>query len=159
MARFEFAYFLAITLAMLFRVYNADAGKSVQSGQSSNATCNIDRLQTVVGLDNSASLIQKAIKDSSSNDTAAVSQLKAAANGIQSAQAGVDTILQALVTGQAPPANARQQVGDGIDAAGAALISAFGNSTTSALSADIADAQSAVAGTLAAGIRVVSDCT
>jgi hypothetical protein len=36
-------------------------GRSVQSGQLGNATCNIERLQTVVGLEKSATSIQKAI--------------------------------------------------------------------------------------------------
>lgn len=62
------------------------------------------------------------------SNTAITSQLKAAASGIVSAQAGVDTILQALFTGQTAPANARQQVGDGISAAATALNSAIANS-------------------------------
>uniref|UniRef100_A0A8H7XSM8 Uncharacterized protein n=1 Tax=Psilocybe cubensis TaxID=181762 RepID=A0A8H7XSM8_PSICU len=158
MARFEFAYFLAITLALLFRAYNTDAGTGVQSSQSSNATCNIDRLETVVGLQKSADLIQKAINATNSNDTAVISQLQTAASGIQSADAGVATILQALVSGQAPPADARQQVGDGLNSAAAALVVAFGNATSNAEAAAIASAESAVIGALAAGIRVVEDC-
>ena len=63
-----------------------------------------------------------------SRDTTIVSQLKTAATGIESAQAGVNTILQALFSGQAAPANSRQQVGDGINAAAAALNSALANS-------------------------------
>lgn len=90
----------------------------------------------------------------------------------------MDTILQALVTGQAPLADARQQVGDGLNSAAAALSAAFGNvyvdlfviidvrmlqcssfaRTSNAEAAAIATAQSAVIGTLAAGIRVIEDC-
>lgn len=35
-------------------------GQSVQTGQLGNATCNIERLKTIVGLEKSATSIQKA---------------------------------------------------------------------------------------------------
>ncbi|KDR70399.1 hypothetical protein GALMADRAFT_884482 [Galerina marginata CBS 339.88] len=158
MARFEIVSFLALAMVVLFyRVDAAPIGQSiqVQNNQLGNFTCNVERLQTIVGLGKSAKSIQKAIKAAGS-DTATTSQLQTAAGGITSAQAGVNTILQALFTGQTAPANARQQVGDGLNVATTALNSA--NSTNIDVTSAIATAQSAVAGTLAAGEKVLSEC-
>lgn len=56
-------------------------------------------------------------------DSATVSQLQTAANGISSADSGVKTIAGALLTLQQAPAAARQQVEDGLTAATSALSS------------------------------------
>jgi len=155
MARFEFAYFLALALAVFTCFVQAAPLGQIQERQVGGIACNVARLQTVAGLSKSAKSIQSAITAAGS-DAASAAQLQTAATGITSAQAGVKTIAGALLTGQAAPADARTQVGDGLTAATTALNSI--NSTDATLTSAVTAAQSAVAGTVTAGEKVVSDC-
>jgi hypothetical protein len=55
------------------------------------------------------------------NQTAA-DAISTAQQNLASAQDGVNTILQAIQAGQAPPSAAREQVGDGFNGAAVALL-------------------------------------
>lgn len=55
------------------------------------------------------------------SDAAGAQGISAVTDGINNAQAGISTIAKALLTGQTAPADARQQVEDGLVAAGSAL--------------------------------------
>ena len=58
-----------------------------------------------------------------SSDATGSEGISGVTDGINNAQAGIATIAKALLTGQKAPADARQQVEDGLTSAGSALAS------------------------------------
>jgi hypothetical protein len=85
----------------------------------------------------------------------------AASSDLSSASAGIKTIASSILTGQAAPASARDQVGTGLKDA----LSALGNVTSlyafthcRANGRDTTDATTQINDALSAGADVVADC-
>jgi len=115
--------------------------------------CNIARTQVVDGLASADSAITALIGEANAEAATLLEDAKA---GVDTAQAGVDTIVDTLLAGDAPPVEARDQVSLGLDAAFVAV------SESAAADPAIAEqAQSILDGILttgAAGNDVVALC-
>lgn len=141
-----------VLLAALYLASSASA-IPVESRQLGGIGCNVARLKTVAGLRQATTAVNKI---AGSSDPAAASAAATAQGGLQDASAGIKTIAGALLTGQAAPAAARDQVGQGLTTADTAL----GNitSTDSTVTSMVADARTKVQNTISAGQDVVSQC-
>ncbi|KAK8119814.1 uncharacterized protein PG998_004440 [Apiospora kogelbergensis] len=111
--------------------------------QQSSAACNQARLAIVTAL---------AQTRNSAGDIADAATQSAAEAGLDQAGAGIRTIAQAIVGGGAPPADARDEVEAGIQAAGAALQN--GDQSDQAVTSAAASLQKAAS----AGQDVVAQC-
>lgn len=146
MARFT-AFFVALALSVSQLNVHA-APLSIRADGGNFVQCNVARLKTVAGLSSTTS----ALKQITSTDSDTSAAVTAAQAGLKDAQSGVVTIAKALLSGQAAPSAAREQVGQGLLAAHAALegVSASDNSVTTALTK--------LEETIAAGQQVVAKC-
>ncbi|KAF8899442.1 hypothetical protein BD779DRAFT_1638505, partial [Infundibulicybe gibba] len=123
-----------------------------QTLQASAAQCSIARLSIVTGLADTTATVNNI----STSDPAVASAVSTAQGGLSAALTAIDTIVQALQAGVAPPADARDQVGTGLGEALAALNSI--NSTDAGITAAVANAQTQLNDTITAGQQVVDDC-
>ncbi|KAJ7817696.1 hypothetical protein B0H14DRAFT_2521000 [Mycena olivaceomarginata] len=143
MARFSVLFALFAASAPLGqRAATADSLGSIQ--------CNVNRLQIVSSLAATTNAVGKI--DTTDPDTATA--VSAAQAGLSSASDGIKAIASSLVSGGAPPADARTQVGTGLNAAQTAL-----TGTTDPTVADaVSDAQTKLATTIKDGEAVVANC-
>jgi len=130
----------------------------VERRQIGDLQCNLNRLGIVGDL----SALGKNVDDmaTATSGDATLSPLVASAqDGVNNATAGIKTIAQSLFTGQAAPADARDQVQSGLEAVGTALgqISAA-NSTDTSVTTPLAAAQTNLQKATTAGKNVVADC-
>jgi len=141
-----------VLLAALYVASSASA-IPVEPRQIGGVACNVARLKTVAGLRQATTAVNKL---ASSSDPAAASAAATAQGGLQDASAGIKTIAGALLTGQTAPADARDQVSQGLTTADTAL----GNitSTDSTITSMVADARTKVQNTISSGQDVVSQC-
>jgi len=123
--------------------------------QIGDLTCNFDRLGVVANLAKTTKDV-KALLSAAGNDTATTTAAQTALDGLSSASAGVDTIAKSLLTLQAAPADARDQVQTGLDQANTALTSV--NSTDPAVTKQLSKATAALSKTITAGQGVVTNC-
>ncbi|GLB43718.1 hypothetical protein LshimejAT787_1402300 [Lyophyllum shimeji] len=153
MARFT-TLFVALALASCQLGVHA-APLSGRAGVGSFIQCNLARLKTVGGLAGTTSAVQK-LAGAAGADAATSSAVTAAQAGLKDAQTGIQTIAQALISGQAPPADARDQVGKGLNAAQTALAGI--TSTDPTVAAQVQTAQDKLKQTISAGQQVVDTC-
>jgi hypothetical protein len=107
---------------------NPAAPVAFEARQVGSFACNVARLETVTGLQATSlavnhiltagymhlNVIVVVLKANIGHSNATVAAAVSDANaGLQTSTAGVQTILNALATGQDAPADARTQVGDG----------------------------------------------
>ncbi|KAJ8074857.1 hypothetical protein PM082_019184 [Marasmius tenuissimus] len=123
--------------------------------QIGSAECNAARLQTVSGLTATTKAVDQ-LASASANDEITSSAVAQAKEGLSDAQGGIQTIAQAIVSGQDAPADARTQVGDGLESAQSALQAI--QSTDPAVTSGVQDAMAQLAKTAQAGKQVVSSC-
>ncbi|KAJ7499711.1 hypothetical protein FB451DRAFT_1549253 [Mycena latifolia] len=142
------ARILSVFLALF--IASAAVAAPVEQRQIGNLQCNIDRFKIVTTLAATGSAVKKI--DTTNNATATA--VKAAQAGLSSAGDGIKTIALSLVTGQAAPAAARDQVQQGLLDAQTALTSI----TDATVNATLADAQSKLASAIQDGDDVVADC-
>ncbi|KAK0205870.1 hypothetical protein DFS33DRAFT_1372397 [Desarmillaria ectypa] len=145
MARFFITLLSVALMAYFFQVEAAP----LHSRQIGNIKCNVARLKTVSNLAATKSAL-KEIDTSTSNTTAAA--VSSAQTGLDSASAGIKTIAGSLLTGQAAPAAARDQVKNGLLSAQSAL-----NGITTG-DAATTEAQTKLNDTISAGSDVVANC-
>ncbi|KAH9928017.1 uncharacterized protein BXZ73DRAFT_102524 [Epithele typhae] len=143
---FAFLYLLAGS-----QVYAAPA-QEIAARQLGNLQCNIDRLSIVAGL---ASL-QGTLKKIASSDNSTADSVATVQDAVSGAQGAIGVIAKALLTGQAAPAAARDQVQGNLTAAATALADV--TSTDSATSSIIAKAGTLLTKSGAAGEGVVANC-
>ncbi|KAF8956147.1 hypothetical protein BDZ97DRAFT_202500 [Flammula alnicola] len=148
-----FAYLLAI-VTVSASVYQVDAAP-IESRQIGGLACNIARLKTVSGLAATTQAVNK-IASGAGSDATVSSAATAAQSGLESASAGIKTIAGALLTGQNAPADARNQVAQGLTSAQTALDGI--NSTDPAVTSLVNAAKQKLQGTINAGSDVVSQC-
>ncbi|CAN8100303.1 unnamed protein product [Discula destructiva] len=111
--------------------------------QIGNIACNVARGKVVGALGDAGDAVGQ-IQDA---DTQAAAQA-----GLDQANGGIATIAQAIVAGEAAPADGRADVEAGLAAMNAALAGGAAND------AAVADAQTAVDAAAAAGQDVVAEC-
>ncbi|KAJ7226636.1 hypothetical protein B0H12DRAFT_1148961 [Mycena haematopus] len=135
----------------LFAASGALAAPFRSRASIGSLTCNIDRFNIVTTLASTGLAVGKI--DTTNPDTAtAVAAVKA---GLTSAGDGIKTIALAIVTGKAPPADARDQVKSSLANAQTALNSI----TDPTVNATVADTQGKLAAAITDGNDVVADCT
>ncbi|KAJ7481003.1 hypothetical protein FB451DRAFT_155668 [Mycena latifolia] len=142
------ARILSILLALCLALFTVAA--PLQQRQVGDLQCNINRLKIVSSLASTTTAVGKI----DTTDPTTASAVTAAQAGLTSASAGIKTIAQSLVTGQAAPASARDQVQAGLLAAQTALAGITDPTTTAAVTA----AQNQLTTTIADGAGVVADC-
>ncbi|KAG5638921.1 hypothetical protein H0H81_008690 [Sphagnurus paluster] len=146
MARFS-TLFVALTLAACqFGVQAAPL--SSRAIDKNFVQCNLARIKTVAGLAST----NNAMKQIAAADAATTAALTAAQASLKDAQAGVNTIARALVSGQAPPTASRDQVLKGLNAAQTAL------DGITAQDAAVVNTKNKLKQTIAAGQQVVDTC-
>ncbi|KAJ3773602.1 hypothetical protein FB446DRAFT_787644 [Lentinula raphanica] len=118
------------------------------SRQIGDVQCNVARLAIVSDLAQTNSLLSKI----TGTDAATTSAVSTAKSGLSSAGDGIKTIAAALIQGQAAPADARNQTGEGLQTALTALSGL--NATDPAVASTISKLNEAIS----AGQSVVSDC-
>ncbi|KAK0455703.1 uncharacterized protein EV420DRAFT_556962 [Desarmillaria tabescens] len=145
MARFLIALLSVALMAFFFQV----EAVPLHSRQIGDVQCNAARLKTVASL----AATKKAVSNiDTSNSTATGTAVTDAQTGLDSASAGIKTIAAALLTGKTAPADARDQVKNGLLSAQTALNGiTTGDATT-------AEAQSKLNDTISAGSDVVANC-
>ncbi|KAF8955160.1 hypothetical protein BDZ97DRAFT_321930 [Flammula alnicola] len=148
-----FAYLLAI-VTVSASIYQVEAAP-IESRQIGGLACNIARLKTVSGLAATTKAVNK-IASGARSDATVSSATTAAQSGLQSASAGIKTIAGALLTGQNAPADARNQVAEGLTSAQTALDGI--NSTDPVVTSLVNAAKQKLQGTINAGSDVVSQC-
>ncbi|KAJ6503683.1 hypothetical protein C8R45DRAFT_894818 [Mycena sanguinolenta] len=142
------ARILSVLLVLCLALFTVAA--PLQQRQIGNLQCNINRLKIVTSLGSTNTAVGKI----DTTDPATASAVTAAQAGLTSASAGIKTIAQSLITGQAAPASARDQVGAGLLAAQTALAGITDPTATAAVTA----AQNQLTTTIADGAAVVADC-
>ncbi|KAG6919100.1 hypothetical protein DXG01_009353 [Tephrocybe rancida] len=145
--------FITLVLAA-FQLDVQAAPLEARAGLGNFVQCNVARLKTVSGLAATTSAVKKLSLVSS--DDATASGVSTAQAGLKDAQTGIATIAKALIAGKAPPAAARDQVGQGLNTAQTALAGI--SSTDPAITAQVAGAQKKLAQTISAGQQVVDTC-
>ncbi|KAK7678074.1 hypothetical protein QCA50_013479 [Cerrena zonata] len=123
--------------------------------QIGNLQCNLDRIKIVSDLAQAKKTTQT-LTTQLGSDPAGSQGISAVSDGLSNAQAGIATIAKSLFTGQAAPADARQQVADGLTAAGTALASI--NSTDPTVTSNLDKLQTQLTSAGTAGEGVVSNC-
>ncbi|KAL0958458.1 hypothetical protein HGRIS_000600 [Hohenbuehelia grisea] len=124
------------------------ATSRVEPRQIGNLTCNLARLRIVGALGRTG----RNMKKIDTNDAAAATAVSTASTGLGNANAGVATIARAIFTGQQAPASARDQVGEGMLSAQAAL-QGMGSSDP-----NVAKTLSTLGDAIKAGQDVVANC-
>ncbi|PBL01710.1 hypothetical protein ARMGADRAFT_953778 [Armillaria gallica] len=145
MARFFITLLSAALMAYFFQVEAAP----LHSRQIGDISCNVARLKTVSSLAATKSAVKKI---DTSNSTATATAVTDAQTGLDSASSGIKTIAASLLTGQTAPADARDQVKNGLLAAQTAL-----NGITTGDTATT-DALTKLNDTISAGSDVVANC-
>ncbi|KAK7053791.1 hypothetical protein R3P38DRAFT_2852171 [Favolaschia claudopus] len=140
------ARFSSILLALF--VASAAVAAPVQQRALGSLQCNIDRLKIVTNLALTGAAVGK-IDTTAADAATAVTTAQA---GLKSAGDGIKTIALSLVTGSAPPAEARDQVKQGLLDAQTAL-SGLDNTDSK-----VANAQAKLASAISNGDDVVADC-
>ncbi|TDL27964.1 hypothetical protein BD410DRAFT_835224 [Rickenella mellea] len=153
MASFNFFICLFALIALLS--LSTSHAAPLAPRQIGNLTCNIDRIKIVAALASTKNALS-GLTTAAANDPAASAAAAQATEGIDSADAGVATIAKALLTLQAAPAAARDQVGAGLTQAQTALNSI--NSTDPAVTAKLSSAQGSLTKAITAGQGVVDNC-
>ncbi|KAI0806704.1 hypothetical protein C8Q74DRAFT_1212863 [Fomes fomentarius] len=151
MLRSLFVAFLALLLVV--SPIHAVPTKEIAARQIGNLQCNIDRLKIVGAL----TKMQKTLAAIAGGDDAdAAASIQPVQDSISSAQSAIGTIAKSLLTGQQAPDDARDQVKDGLVAAGTAL----GNitSTDADVSANLEKATTQLSDAASAGEGVVANC-
>ncbi|KAJ8074851.1 hypothetical protein AAF712_016612 [Marasmius tenuissimus] len=123
--------------------------------QIGSIQCNVARLQTVSALSATTQAVNQ-LASAGANDQATSSAIAQAQEGLSDAQGGIQTIAQSIVSGQTAPADARTQVGDGLESAQSALQSI--QSTDPAITSGVQGAMAQLAKTAQAGEQVVALC-
>ncbi|KAH8099915.1 hypothetical protein DFH11DRAFT_1737484 [Phellopilus nigrolimitatus] len=155
-SRLSFSALLAVPIMLSFIVLGvSSAPLDLTRRQVGDIQCNVNRLQTVSGLSQTISAVND-LASSGSADPSVTNATTTALSGLNSAQSGISTIAKALLTGQTAPADARDQVGQGLSTAQTALSGV--NSTDTTVTAALTKAQSALARRRPAGQGVVSNC-
>ncbi|THU78096.1 hypothetical protein K435DRAFT_973671 [Dendrothele bispora CBS 962.96] len=144
MARFLFTI-LSFALALL--TISVEAAP-LQARQVGGIACNVARLQIVTDLAQTNKLLGQV----DTTDPATADAVSTAQSGLDSASDGIKTIAGALITGQTAPADARDQVGTGLNDALTALTGL--NSADPAVSDTVSKLNQAID----AGNQVVSTC-
>ncbi|KAI0827446.1 hypothetical protein BC628DRAFT_180605 [Trametes gibbosa] len=147
---------LALTLAffsllMGSQIY-AVPTKEIAARQIGNLQCNIDRLSIVAGL----AKTQSTLKKLATNSTATASSVQSVIDSVSGAQGAIGVIGKALLTGQAAPAAARDQVQGNLTAAHDALAAI--SSTDTATTASLQKALTQLGNAEQAGLGVVANC-
>ncbi|PAV20190.1 hypothetical protein PNOK_0512400 [Pyrrhoderma noxium] len=123
--------------------------------QIGDLQCNLDRLFIISSVSQTVSNVKK-LASAGASDPAVTNATTTALGGLDSAQQGIDTILQALFQGQTAPADSRNQVGLGLQTAQDSLNSI--NSTDTAVTSALSDAQSTLHNAELAADAVVANC-
>ncbi|EJD01795.1 uncharacterized protein FOMMEDRAFT_156920 [Fomitiporia mediterranea MF3/22] len=157
-SRFSVLSLLAVPAVLSFcvlSVLSAPTDAQLVRRQVGNLQCNLDRLAIVTALGQTKNDVNS-LASAGSSDSSVTSATSDALTGINSAQDGIATIAKALISGQTAPADARDQVGQGLTTAQNALngITSTDPNVTSALSKATGDLNKAIT----AGQGVVSNC-
>jgi len=149
----RFIFCILLCVALLVRGAPFPRDIDIAGRQIGNLTCNIARLKIVAALAQTTSGTKKLQSLVTGDDATSASN---ALTGLQSAASGIETIAIALISGQTASADARQQVGDGLDQAKSAL----GNitSTASDVTTQLTSVQQNLEKAIAAGDSVVANC-
>ncbi|KAJ6465946.1 hypothetical protein C8R47DRAFT_45735 [Mycena vitilis] len=143
------ARFSSMLLALFVATAAVAAPVNPRAGLGS-VQCNIDRAKIVVTL----ALTGAAVKKIDTTDPATATAVTTAQAGLTAAGDGIKQIALALVTGGAPPADARDATKQGLLDAQTALTGI----TDATVNATLADAQSKLAAAIQDGDDVVADC-
>ncbi|KAI8989179.1 hypothetical protein BD414DRAFT_486325 [Trametes punicea] len=133
----------------------AAPAKEITVRQIGDLQCNVDRLSIVAGLATTQGTLKTLSKELAS-DTTAASSIESAIDSISGAQGAIGVIAKALLTGQAAPAAARDQVLGNLTAAHDTLASI--NSTSGAASTELQKALTELTNAQLAGEGVVNNC-
>ncbi|KAJ6579577.1 hypothetical protein DFH09DRAFT_979562 [Mycena vulgaris] len=144
------ARILSVFVALFIASAAVAAPVGLENRQLGNLACNIDRFKIVTTLAATGS----AVKKIDTTDPATAAAVKTAQAGLTSAGDGIKTIALSLVTGQAAPATARDQVKQGLLDAQTALTGITDPTVNATLSA----AQDKLASAITDGDDVVADC-
>ncbi|KAJ7165597.1 hypothetical protein C8R43DRAFT_1104199 [Mycena crocata] len=142
------ARILSVFLALF--IASAAVAAPIEQRQLGNLACNIDRFKIVTALASTGG----AVKKIDTTDPATATAVAAAQAGLTSAGDGIKTIALSLITGKAAPADARDQVKQGLLDAQTALTGI----TDAAVADAVTAAQTKLAGAIADGDAVVADC-
>ncbi|RDX52503.1 hypothetical protein OH76DRAFT_1454323 [Lentinus brumalis] len=154
MSRFVMFFFAFLSLLAGSQIYAAPTNEIV-ARQIGNIQCNINRLQIVTGLAKLQGTLGSLIGEVSS-DSAALASVQSAASSVTGAEAAIGVIAKALLTGQAAPADARDQVAANLTAAHDALAAI--TSTDPTASATLQKALTQLNDAATAGDGVVANC-
>ncbi|KAG6845587.1 hypothetical protein H0H87_007266 [Tephrocybe sp. NHM501043] len=133
------APFAKLFIVLSISAFQLDVYAAPLAGRASLGNfiqCNVARVKTVKALAASTAAVKKISPDASDNATTSA----------------------ALITGQAPPADARDQVGQGLNAAQTALSGITLCQDGPAVTSQVSNAQKKVEQTIAAGQQVVGTC-
>ncbi|KAI0719805.1 hypothetical protein C8T65DRAFT_635210 [Cerioporus squamosus] len=154
MSRFVMFFFAFLSLLAGSQIYAAPASEIV-ARQVGNLQCNINRLQIVTGLAKLQGTL-KSLSSDVSSDAATAASVQTVSDSVTGAQGAIGVIAKALLTGQAAPAAARDQVAGNLTAAHDALAAI--NSTDATASATLQKALTQLNDAATAGEGVVSNC-
>lgn len=157
-ARSSFLSFLATPVILslyVLNVFSMPLNGDLSRRQIGDLQCNLDRLAVIASVGQTISNIQQ-IASVGSSDPAVTNATTTALNGLSSAESGIQTILEAIFAGQKAPADARDQVGDGLTVAQNALDSI--NSTDPAVTSAVSTAESSLHDAEVAADDVVDNC-
>ncbi|KAJ7661535.1 hypothetical protein DFH06DRAFT_375740 [Mycena polygramma] len=144
------ARFSSMLLALFVATAAVAAPLNQQRAGLGSIQCNIDRAKIVVTLATTGA----AVKKIDTTDPATATAVTTAQAGLTAAGDGIKQIALALVTGSAPPADARDATKQGLLDAQTALTGI----TDPTVNATLADAQSKLAAAIQDGDDVVADC-
>ncbi|KAJ7617837.1 hypothetical protein FB45DRAFT_840672 [Roridomyces roridus] len=143
------ARFTSLIVALF--VASASVAAPVETRGIGSLACNIDRAKIVAALVQSNISVGKI--DTSDPDTATA--VTAAKAGLSQVTSAIESIAEALFTGQAPPDSARVGVSLGLNATRSAL----DGITNPAVSSSVAAAQTNVQSAIDDGNAVLADCS
>ncbi|KAJ6521664.1 hypothetical protein DFH09DRAFT_1192525 [Mycena vulgaris] len=143
---------MARILSVFLAVFIASAAVAapVENRGLGSLTCNVDRFKIVTGLIATGAAVKKI--DTTNPDTATA--VAAAQAGLTAAGDSIKDIALALVTGKAPPADARTGVSQGLNDTRSALEGITDTTVTDS----VAKAQSLLQAAIEDGNDVIADC-
>ncbi|KAJ7827599.1 hypothetical protein B0H14DRAFT_3720218 [Mycena olivaceomarginata] len=130
------------------------AAAEMSNSSLGSIQCNVNRLQIVSSLAATTNAVGKI--DTTDPDTATA--VSAAQAGLSSASDSIKAIASSRRSGGAPPADARTQVGTGLNAAQTALTGTTDLSTVPTVADAVSDAQTKLATTIKDGEAVIANC-
>ncbi|CAL1714152.1 unnamed protein product [Somion occarium] len=149
-SRLVLLFFLALS-AVLIDAAPVQADKR----QIGNLQCNVDRVKIVSDIAGAKSTVNT-LATQLASDPAGSDSISQVSDGIANAQDGISQIAKSLFTGQQAPADARQQVEDGLTTATTALANI--TSTDPDVTSNLTKAQGQLQKAATAGEGVLANC-